>query len=89
MTSRDVPTDFDHLLHILVDKVRWFTEDAVRQAHAVIDARTSSPAPTLQVVPDPEPTPDSEPTPEPGTHPSTGRVQRPRKAPAKRPARDA
>lgn len=42
MTDRDYAQDFTHLLHILVDKVRWFTEESVRQAHAIITAQEST-----------------------------------------------
>lgn len=41
MTSRDYARDLTDLLHILTDKVRWFTEESVRRAHEVIDAERS------------------------------------------------
>lgn len=67
MTDRDYAQDFSHLLHVLVDKVRWFTEESVRRAHDVIDAeRRSTVEPT-----DPEPEkpakrPPAKRTPKPG-----------------------
>lgn len=58
MSNRDYATDYPHLLHIMVDKVRWFTEEAIRQAHAVIDAHAAAVA-----VPTVEPEPESAPAP--------------------------
>lgn len=71
MTDRDYAQDFTHLLHVLVDKVRWFTEESVRRAHEVIDGeRRTTVEPT-----DTEPT-DTEPA-KPAKRPPAKRTPKP------------
>ena len=56
MTPRDYPEDLTDLLHLLVQKVRWFTEESIRRAHEVIDQEyRSSQAPAVDQVEEPKP----------------------------------
>lgn len=67
MTDRDYAQDFSHLLHVLVDKVRWFTEESVRRAHDVIDAERRSTVEPTDLEPEkPAKRPPAKRTPKPG-----------------------
>lgn len=49
-TSNNDFADIYVLLHEIVDKLNWFTEDKVRNAHAVIDSANPNVAKVVPVI---------------------------------------